>query len=71
MSKIKTEFQLQDSFEIPCGIKISIVGKKPKWNPYISLQIPLHGQAYFIKKSEMEEFAVNILKAIKSKHLRS
>lgn len=48
---------------------INIIGKNPRIPPYVSIDI--NGiNSVFIKDKELEEFAVNILKALKSDKLK-
>jgi hypothetical protein len=51
---------------------ISIVGTSPNFIPYVSIS-PAGGDesGYFIKDKDLERFAVNILKALNSKHLNT
>lgn len=65
---MKTEFQL-DFHNAECiGAKINIVGKRPDNKPYVSIQTPKY--SLFIYDEDLERFAVNILKALKSKKLK-
>jgi hypothetical protein len=74
MSKMKTIFEL----EVPCSDNkngwattfetIKIIGEAPKDRPYVSISAEHHD--LFIPDKDLERFAVNILKALKSKHLK-
>jgi hypothetical protein len=76
---MKTEFELEfpaSSVRVH-GHKgvVSIVGKRPEHNPYVSIATegndPGKGISAFIKDKDLERFAVNILKALKSKRLKA
>lgn len=75
---MKTEFELDfpDSQVRVHGVKgvASIIGEEPGNKPYVSISIttskPCNPSA-FIKDKDLERFAVNILKALKSKKLKS
>lgn len=66
---MKTEFVLEtmdgletfDSFN-----RIKIIGAAPKDKPYVVIE----NHDLFIKDKDLERFAINILKALKSKHLK-
>lgn len=66
----KKEFELIGGFDQPSGIKVRIIGKEPMNKPYVSVQIPLLNEAFFIADEDLEKFAINILKALKSKYLK-
>lgn len=66
---MKTEFELIGVFDKPSGIMVRIIGREPINKPYVSVQIPLQNESFFIADEDLEKFAVNILKAIKSKRL--
>lgn len=69
MSKMKTEFKLEHSNTSPSSWTARIIGQKPKYRPYVSFTnddlAPL-----FIADKDLERFAVNILRALKSKKLK-
>lgn len=70
---MKTEFELEVSSS-PSGIRKSgftmkIIGQQPKHKPYVSIYFGVN-QCYVIPDKDLEKFAVNILKALKSKHLK-
>lgn len=71
MAKMKTEFYINTyDAKHRGGSKVSIVGSKPDNKPYISFKI---GQFYSfgsMEGADLERFAVNILKALKSKRLK-
>ncbi len=50
------------------GNTIKIIGKKPDNNVYVAIEIK-GVQYHFIQDKDLERFAVNILKSLKSKHL--
>ena len=61
---MKTKFEL----DVCCGEgEIEIIGTRPKYIPYVSITI--NGNRGFIKDKNLEKFAVNILKALKSRKL--
>lgn len=78
----KTKFEL----DVPVYFKsaqASIIGTKPKHTPYVSITITRWGNkkdhgtypdwidtAIHLKDEDLERFAVNILKALKSKRLK-
>jgi hypothetical protein len=73
MSKLKTEFELEyatgGSIKVKSGLMIRIIGSAPDNQPYVSIELGRDAN-YFIKDSDLELFAVNILKALKSKRLK-
>lgn len=72
MSKLKTVFQLEtnDSGKLRLlDDKIKIIGGAPKNHVYVAIET--NGLHYhFIQDKDLERFAVNILKALKSKKLK-
>lgn len=70
---MKTEFNLefsdpmQSKMQVSSTEKIMIIGQAPKDIPYVMIDV---GTSYFIQDNDLELFAVNILKALKSKHLQ-
>jgi hypothetical protein len=71
---MKTEFELEVSSSEAVsfrdsGYKLKIIGREPEEKPYVSLYFGVH-QCYVIKDRDLERFAVNILKALKSKRLK-
>lgn len=76
MSKYKTEFELETiqqsgfvgSKIVPSGNTIKIIGAAPKNAVYVAIEIN-GNHNHFIKKEDLEIFAVNILRALKSKKL--
>lgn len=48
--------------------RICIVGKRPENKPYVSIGVD--DETFFISDKDLERFAVNILKALKSKKLK-
>lgn len=71
---MKTEFELEvsssESGFKDSGFALKIIGKAPKHKPYVSVYFGVN-QCYVIKDKDLERFAVNILKALKSKKLSS
>jgi hypothetical protein len=69
MARYKTEFRLEHGDEKPSAWFANIVGDAPANKPYVSFTnddiAPM-----FIPDKDLERFAVNILKALKSKHLK-
>lgn len=69
MSKRKTEFKLEwASKTIVPDVTIKIIGQQPDEIPYVSINC--FSEPIFIPDKDLERFAVNILKAIKSKKLK-
>ncbi len=75
---MKTEFDLEvgDGDKLfDHSIKASIIGKHPKDKPYLAIygktSIGATQVTGWIPDRQLERFAVNILKALKSKHLTS
>ena len=69
---MKTEFELEVSGDgkiLPSPATISIIGKVPKHRPYVAIII-FSTRKHFIPDKDLERFAVNILKALKSKKLK-
>ena len=72
---MKTVFELEEYAGvngklIPSGVKLNIIGMEPIYKTYVSLNIPGEEHSFFIPDKDLERFAVNILKFMKSKHLR-
>lgn len=68
---MKMSFELHDGMGNKMG-KLNIVGRAPKWSTYVTMEIDgIDDTNIFIPQKTLEELAVNILKAIKSKHLKS
>ncbi len=76
---MKTNFELQEfnrGRNERTGGSITIIGKLPKWKPYVTIKVH-HAdkegknahRGLFIKDKDLERFAVNILKALRSKKL--
>lgn len=75
---MKTEFEL----EFPASsVRVhghkgvaSIIGESPNHKPYVSIAVDGNelgkGCSAFIKDKDLERFAVNILKSLKSKRLK-
>lgn len=63
-------------FELDChraelkGSTIAIIGKKPRYKPYVSITLPGKLGSIFIEDKDLERFAVNILKSLNSKKLK-
>ncbi len=74
---MKTEFQLDSHLADLSRSKISIVGTKPDSKPYVRIELPnlenvtSTNTCLFILDKDLERFAVNILKALKSKYLNT
>ena len=67
MAKRKTIFYLENIKGVEVA-SLEIIGERPRNKPYLS--IGKCSEQVFIKDSELELFAVNILKALKSKKLK-
>ena len=71
MTKMKTEFDLINDEATKQRVgEVSIIGGH---HPYIRIDTKEDKKdsgVYWLKDSELELFAVNILKALKSKHLK-
>lgn len=67
----KRIFQLEwaDRHDVP-NIKISIIGQEPEHKPYVSINAYSNSEPIFIKDKDLERFAINILRALKSKRLK-
>ena len=65
---MKTEFELESANEV--GGIAAIIGTAPKYKPYVSFEGPNIKQRLYIKDKDLERFAVNILKALKSDKLK-
>lgn len=70
---MKTEFKLIDEQESTCGEVVVELGNK-HLDPHLRITLnPSQGlgdKHYFIYNSDLERFAVNILKALKSNKLK-
>lgn len=67
---MKTIFELEcllDKSRIDTFEKIKIIGQAPNHKPYVVIN--LEHDDLFIKDKDLERFATNILKALKSKRL--
>ena len=72
MAKMKTKFNLQYYPEgknrlSNSGHCISIIGQAPEHATYVKIELTKSG--YYLKDKDLETFAVNILKALKSNRL--
>lgn len=70
---MKTEFELEvagDGRILPSPATISIIGKEPNHSPYVSITV-FNTRQHFLRDKDLERFAVNILKALNSKKLKS
>ena len=70
---MKTEFELQCASKgvgMEFGGTIEIIGTKPKYIPYIAIDGPNVRHRLYFKDKDLERFAVNILKALKSDKLK-
>lgn len=68
MAKFKTKFDMVDASGTKITGQADIIGKDPLYKPYVSISTT--EKPAFIKDKDLERFAVNILKALKSKHLK-
>lgn len=71
---MKTEFEL-DKPHYFLEAKIEIIGTAPEDRPYVSISLTRssvnwHDTSLHIKDKDLERFAVNILKALKSDKLK-
>ena len=72
MAKYKTKFELENLGSITGKGKICIIGNEPENKPYVKIEVDIYGVPDFcIKDKDLEKFAVNILRAINSKHLKT
>lgn len=72
MGKMKMTFRLEEAkceSIIPSGSTICITGKSPENKPYVLINTT-STNLHFIADKDLERFAVNILKALKSKRLK-
>lgn len=72
MAKMKTEFVLEVANEEsidPSISRIWIIGSAPNSKPYVSISTD-STRLHFIQDKDLERFAVNILKSLKSKRLK-
>lgn len=65
---MKTRFRLEHSKKKMSSFFIEIIGKEPQNKPYVTIGDDV--QSFFIPDADLERFAVNILKALKSKRLK-
>lgn len=61
-------FELDDLGKISNKGSLNIIGTKPVYSPYVAIDI--NGTTMCILDKNLVRFAVNILKAMKSKHLK-
>jgi hypothetical protein len=66
---MKTEFQLDIPDNQTKGAIAKIIGERPSCKPYLMIIIEKKN-SLFVKDRDLERFAVNILKALKSKKLK-
>jgi len=66
---MKKVFKLEHANKAPSQVYISIVGEAPESKPYVTI-INDDLAPLFIPDKDLERFAVNILKALKSKRLK-
>lgn len=73
MSKLKTFFNADENIAYPkLTCTVSIIGKKPENKPYVGISMYEDESQIgyvWLKDKDLERFAVNILKALNSKHL--
>lgn len=70
---MKTEFELDTTNPYKSKGKARIIGLSPSSHPYVSIRIITPNAietSACIKDHDLERFAVNILKAMKSKKLK-
>lgn len=69
---MKTSFELEKLVDMRYGAAfLLIIGKAPKHKPYVKLETNIPDVSdYAIKDKDLERFAVNVLKALKSKQLK-
>jgi hypothetical protein len=70
---MKTEFELDTKGVGTYTGKIKLIGLPPKYLPYVSVSMKSTNGVELsacIRDKDLERFAVNILKALKSKHLK-
>lgn len=69
---MKVEFELEcaNGEVFAAAGRITIVGKEPENKPYVSIIKFTNHDTVFIKDKDLERFAVNILKSLKSKKLK-
>ncbi len=65
---MKTHFDLDGGGNKERKGQIKIIGYLPEYKPYVSIE--MNGIDMWIKDKDLERFAVNILKAIKSKKIK-
>lgn len=65
---MKTSFRLEHSNKKISSFWANIIGSSPKDAPYVCIGDDV--QQFFIPDKDLERFAVNILKALKSKKLK-
>jgi hypothetical protein len=76
MAPRKTKFDLEfPNINVYKGHSgsVDIIGEAPEHKPYVSFTVKDNSKLesrFFIHDEDMELFAINILKALKSKHLR-
>jgi len=73
---MKTVFELDSHKAALSKSRIKIIGKKPQHSPHVSIVLghsadPYALESLFIKDKDLERFAVNVLKALNSKHLNT
>ncbi len=69
--KINFELENYSNGEMIVGRgTVNIIGQSPKNAPYVAFKSD-EGQSYFIQDKDLERFAVNILKSLQSKRLKS
>lgn len=74
MGKIKMDFELENNDAYPDQRgQIVIIGERPTHRPYLSVAFYKEGNQIshsWLPDKDLERFAVNILKALKSKKLK-
>lgn len=71
---MKTKFKLDTAHPFGSTATVEIIGTCPKWQPYVSFKLKTPNAVEVsacIPDKELERFAVNILKALKSKNLKT
>lgn len=70
---MKTEFELEVTYPTNSKGKVLIIGEQPNHTPYVSFRLKTPNAVEVsgcLKDKDLERFAVNILKALKSKRLK-
>lgn len=68
LNEMKTLFRLEHSGKKISSYFAEIINKEPQHSPYVKIGDDV--QSFFIPDKDLERFAVNILKALKSDKLK-